>query len=138
MGNFSLPLAKMGAIVFTAEHMEPAVRLAQLNAQRAGVTLHAHFLEDIDALLPGGPVPRLLDFDAVLMNPPRIGAFEVSKHLAKSGPARIVYVSCDPATLARDVKELIAGGYGVTEATAFDMFPQTPHVEVLLGLQRPT
>lgn len=136
MGNFSLPLAKAGAIVFTAEHMEPAVRLAQLNAERAGVTLHAHFIEDIDALLPGGPVPRLLDFDAVLMNPPRIGAFEVSKRLATSGPKRIVYVSCDPATLSRDVKELVAGGYRITEVTAFDMFPQTPHVEVLLGLQR--
>jgi len=138
MGNFSLPLAKAGAIVFTAEHMEPAVRLAQLNAQRAGLTLHAHFLEDIDALLPGGPVPRLLDFDAVLMNPPRIGAFEVSKRLAKLGPERIAYVSCDPATLARDVKELVAGGYSIVEVTAFDMFPQTPHVEVLLGLQRVT
>ena len=136
VGNFSLPLAKAGAIVFTAEHMQRAVKLAQLNAQRAGVGLHAHYLEDIDALGGGGPVPPLSDFDAVLLNPPRVGAFDVAKVLAKSGPAQVSYVSCDPATLARDVKELVSGGYEVTEATAFDMFPQTPHVEVLLSMRR--
>jgi 23S rRNA (uracil1939-C5)-methyltransferase len=136
VGNFSLPLAQAGAIVFTAEHMERAVKLAQRNAQAAGITLHAYFLEDIDALLPGGPVPPLADFDAVLLNPPRIGAFEVAKLLAASGPARIAYVSCDPATLARDARELIGGGYRIRGVTAFDMLPQTPHVEVLMELQR--
>jgi len=136
VGNFSLPLAQAGAIVFTAEHMEPAVKLAQRNAQRAGITLHAYFLEDIDALLPGGPVPPLSDFDALLLNPPRVGAFEVAKLLAASGPERIAYVSCDPATLARDARELIGGGYRVHDVTAFDMLPQTPHVEVLMELRR--
>ncbi len=136
VGNFSLPLAKAGAIVFTAEHMQRAVKLAQLNAERAGILLHAHYLEDIDALDGGGPVPPLRDFDAVLLNPPRIGAFEVAKALAKSGPEYVAYVSCDPATLARDVRELAGAGYTITRATAFDMFPQTPHVEVLLSLRR--
>jgi len=136
VGNFSLPLAQAGATVFTAEHMERAVKLAQRNAQQADIALHAHFLEDIDALRSGGPVPPLSDFDAVLMNPPRIGAFEVSKLLAKSGPERIAYVSCDPATLARDVQTLAVGGYGISAITAFDMFPQTPHVEVLLEMRR--
>ncbi len=136
VGNFSLPLAQAGAVVFTAENMRSAVTLAQRNAEQAGVTLHAHFLTDIEALHGGGPVPPLSDFDAVLMNPPRVGAFNVAKKLAKSGPARIVYVSCDPATLARDVKEMAAGGYRITEATAFDMFPQTPHVEAVLVLDR--
>ena len=136
VGNFSLPLAAAGSIVFTAENMQRAVKLAQANAQRAGVALHAHYLEDIDALAGDGPVPSLPDFDAVLLNPPRIGAFDVAKKLAKSGPARLAYVSCDPATLARDVEALAAGGYEITEVTAFDMFPQTPHVEVLLGMRR--
>ena len=134
VGNFSLPLAAAGATVFTAEHQERAVALAQRNAGEAGISLHAFFLEDLDALAPGGPVPPLSDFDAVLMNPPRIGAFEVAKILAAGGPGRIVYVSCDPATLARDVRALREGGYRVTEMTAFDMFPQTPHVEVLATL----
>lgn len=136
VGNFSLPLALAGAEVFTAEHQERAVKLAQRNAALADAKLHAFFLEDIDALLPGGPVPPLADFDAVLMNPPRVGAFDVAKVLAANGPARIAYVSCDPATLARDVRALVDGGYRVSEATCFDMFPQTPHVETLLGLQR--
>lgn len=136
VGNFSLPLARAGATVHTAEHMERAVRLAQRNARQADIALHAYFLEDIDALLPGGPVPRLADFDAVLMNPPRVGAFEVARLLATDGPQRIAYVSCDPATLARDARALVEGGYCIDQATAFDMFPQTPHVEVLLGLQR--
>ena len=135
-GNFSLPLARAGAVLFTAENMQRAVSLAQLNAERAGVTLHAHFLTDVEALHGSGPVPPLSDFDAMLMNPPRTGAFEVAKILVKSGPERIVYVSCDPATLARDVKELAAAGYRINEAHAFDMFPQTPHVEVVVGLQK--
>ena len=136
VGNFSLPLARAGAVVFTAENMHRAVSLAQLNAERAGVSLHAHFLTDVEALHGSGPVPPLSDFDAVLMNPPRTGAFDVAKILAKSGPQRVVYVSCDPATLARDVKELAAAGYRIYEAHAFDMFPQTPHVEVIVGLQK--
>lgn len=136
VGNYSLPLALAGSIVFTAENMQRAVKLAQRNADRAGTTLHAHYLEDVDALGGVGPVPPLSDFDAVLMNPPRIGAFEVAKILAESGPERLAYVSCDPATLARDVQALAAGGYEITEVTAFDMFPQTPHVEVLLGMRR--
>ncbi len=136
IGNFSLPLAMAGAIVFTVEHMQRAVKLAQLNAQRAGFRLHAHYLEDIDALDGRGPVPPLSDFDAVLLNPPRVGAFKVAEALRESGPGHIAYVSCDPATLARDVKSLVAGGYEITAATAFDMFPQTPHVEVLLSLRR--
>ena len=135
-GNFSLLLARAGAVVFTAENMQRAVSLAQLNAEHAGVSLHAHFLTDVEALHGSGPVPPLSDFDAVLMNPPRTGAFEVVKILAKSGPERIVYVSCDPATLARDVKELAAAGYRINEAHAFDMLPQTPHVEVVVGLQK--
>ena len=69
------------------------------------------------------------------MNPRRIGAFEVAKIVAKAGHGRLAYVSCDPATLARDVQALAAGGYEITEATAFYMFPQTPHVQVLLGMR---
>lgn len=136
VGNFSLPLALAGADVYTAEHMQRAVELAQRNAQQAGVGLHAFYVEDVDALLPGGPVPPLATFDAVLLNPPRVGALEVAKLLAAGGPRRLAYVSCDPATLARDVHELVEGGYRIGAATAFDMFPQTPHVEVLLGLER--
>jgi len=136
VGNFSLPLALAGADVYAVEHMQRAVSLAQHNAQVAGVGLHAFALEDIEALEEGGPVPPLSEFDAVLLDPPRIGAHAVARRLAEAGPERIVYVSCDPATLARDVKELVAGGYEITEAKAFDMFPQTPHVEVLLRLQR--
>lgn len=134
VGNFSLPLAAAGATVFTAEHQERAVLLAQRNAREANIALHAFFLEDLEALNAGGPVPPLSDFDAVLMNPPRVGAFDVAKVLAAGGPRTIAYVSCDPATLARDVRTLVEGGYAIAEITAFDMFPQTPHVEVLTTL----
>jgi len=134
VGNFSLPLADAGATVFTAEHQERAVSLAQRNAGDAGIALHAFFLEDLEALAPRGPVPPLSDFEAVLMNPPRVGALDVAKILAAGGPPRIAYVSCDPATLARDVRMLADGGYRIADMTAFDMFPQTPHVEVLTTL----
>jgi 23S rRNA (uracil1939-C5)-methyltransferase len=136
VGNLSLPLALAGAELYTAEHMQRAVELAQRNARQAGVRLHAFYVEDVGALLPGGPVPPLATFDAVLMNPPRVGAFEVAKLLAGGGPGRLAYVSCDPATLARDAQVLVDGGYRIRAATAFDMFPQTPHVEVLLSMDR--
>jgi tRNA/tmRNA/rRNA uracil-C5-methylase (TrmA/RlmC/RlmD family) len=136
VGNFSLPLALAGAEVYAVEHLQRAVSLAQHNAQAAGAALHAFVLEDIEALEEGGPVPSLTEFDAVLLDPPRIGAHAVARRLAADGPGRIVYVSCDPATLARDVKELVDAGYEIAEATAFDMFPQTPHVEAMLRLER--
>ena len=72
----------------------------------------------------------------MITNPPRAGMDEaVTKVLATSGATRVVYVSCDPATLARDIKRL-SGAYRLVSLKAFDQFPQTAHVESLATLER--
>ena len=70
-------------------------------------------------------------FCAVLLDPPRDGAFEVVRKLRSLGAERLVYVSCNPATLARDTVELIKQGYRLKRAGILDMFPQTAHVEAM-------
>lgn len=76
-------------------------------------------------------------WDTVVLDPPRAGAKAIMPGLAKSRPHAIVYVSCDPATLARDLKTLASEGWQVTQCTAIDLFPQTPHVETVCRLERP-
>ena len=73
-----------------------------------------------------------------IVNPPRPGlSREVTSALARWSPARIIYVSCDPATLARDVRRLSDGGYRLRSTEAFDLFPETPHIEALAILEKP-
>jgi len=75
--------------------------------------------------------------DVAILDPPRAGCDErLLETVVKVGPERIVYVSCDPATLARDIKYLTANGYKFVEATPVDMFPHTGHCEVVSLLQR--
>ncbi len=74
--------------------------------------------------------------DTVLLDPPRSGAFALAPALARCGAARMVYVSCDPATLARDLKIIIAGGWRLRRLAALDLFPYTPHVETVCLLER--
>ena len=75
--------------------------------------------------------------DVIVVDPPRKGlAPEVVEAIAKMAPDRIVYVSCDPATLARDVKLLTQRGYALTHAEAFDLFPRTFHVETVVSLSQ--
>jgi 23S rRNA (uracil1939-C5)-methyltransferase len=113
------------------------VARARENARRNGVgnaSFHVANLADPEvARLPqlGGP------FSRVLLDPPRAGALEVLPRLAQLGPSRIVYVSCHPGTLARDVGVLCGEhGYVLSAAGVVDMFPHTNHVESLAVLDR--
>jgi len=82
-------------------------------------------------------VATLGTIDFILLDPPRVGAESiVIKSILDLRPAQISYVSCDPATLARDLKKLFAGGYALDSIAAFDMFPQTHHVETVVRLSR--
>ena len=85
----------------------------------------------------GGPVPALFHGDAVMVvDPPREGLSRaVRDALVQMAPQRIVYVSCAPATLARDVGELVRAGYAVDAVDLFDLFPQTHHLEAVVALQ---
>ncbi|MFA5516293.1 MAG: 23S rRNA (uracil(1939)-C(5))-methyltransferase RlmD [Desulfuromonadales bacterium] len=134
MGNFSLPLARRARQVIGVEDYAPAIDQARLNARRHGIE-NARFeaapAEMAAARLAGGdPV------DLVLLDPPRGGAFPLIKELSRLLPRRILYVSCDPATLARDLKPLLHGGYLLRWSRPFDLFPQTGHIESISCLER--
>lgn len=82
------------------------------------------------------PAKTLNNYDVVIMDPPRAGALEQTKELARSNVAKIIYVSCNPATLRRDLRLLIGAGYQMTECTAFDQFVGSAHWEIATVFQK--
>ena len=132
LGNFSLPLARKGALVVGFEGSKGLVERARQNA--AANDLVAQF-ETVDlfksGIAPFGP------FQKLLIDPPREGAVEIVKSLPAAWPQRIVYVSCDPATLARDAGVLVnVQGFRLAAAGVANMFPHTAHVESLAVFER--
>ncbi|MDB4960853.1 MAG: deoxyribonuclease/rho motif-related [Myxococcales bacterium] len=88
-----------------------------------------------------GPVAEVLSalegpFEVIILDPPRAGAAEAIDGIVRLAPQTIVYISCDPATLARDAGKLAAAGYGATDAWPFDLMPQTSHLEVVMRFVR--
>lgn len=146
IGNLSMPLAHAGFDVWASELSASAVMTFEGNLQsnlqnkpHLGQHAQIHRLKDVDAA-QNAPLAKVL-----LLDPPRGGAKEALKiwkqrFMAKgedAPPSRVVYVSCDPATLARDVAILQSGGWQCGEVWLGDMFPQTPHVEAIAVLDRP-
>ena len=137
LGNFTLPIARLGAQVLGIEGSAQLVARAQQNALR-NLLPHAEFavanLFDITA----EKFSAWGRFDKLLIDPPRTGALELVQALpGHGGPQRIVYVSCDPATLARDAAALCHGkGYRLIAAGVANMFPHTAHVESIALFER--
>ncbi|TDV70334.1 23S rRNA (uracil(1939)-C(5))-methyltransferase RlmD [Pseudomonas sp. LP_7_YM] len=130
LGNFALPLAQIAREVVAVEGVETMVRRATANATGNG--LHNVQFHRADLSQPLDKASWVAEgFPAVLLDPPRDGAFEVVGKLRNLGAERLVYVSCNPATLARDTVELIRQGYRLKRAGILDMFPQTAHVEAM-------
>ncbi len=130
LGNFALPLAQLAREVVAVEGVATMVERAAANA--ASNNLHnTHFFHaDLSQpLVASGWAAQ--GFCAVLLDPPRDGAFEVVRKISALGAKRLVYVSCNPATLARDALELTRQGYQLKRAGILDMFPQTAHVEAM-------
>lgn len=129
-GNFTVALAREAASVTAIESVEPAVRAARANLEARAVTNVKLSLGDADAIRPPA------GFDVVVLDPPRAGARGACAAIAKKPPARVVYVSCDPATLGRDLGPLLASGLRVASLDAVDLFPGTSHAEVVATLVR--
>lgn len=133
LGNFTLPIARLGARVVGVEGNRELVRRAGENA--AANDLAAQVEYGVANLFEATPqsLAQLGRFDKMLIDPPREGAVELVKSLGESGearPQRIVYVSCNPATLARDAAILVSQkGYRLRGAGVVNMFPNTSHVE---------
>ena len=135
-GTIGLSMARRAKEVIGVEIVPEAIRDAKENARRNGIE-NARFLcadaaEAAERLLSEGVYP-----DVIVVDPPRKGcAPELLETVLRFAPERLVYISCDSATLARDVDLLQQGGYAVQNATPFDMFPRTGHVETVALLTR--
>lgn len=135
LGNFSLPLARRGREVVGVEGDDSLVVRAMENAERNGVDNARFVATDLNADFTDEDWARQ-GFDRILIDPPRSGAQEVVATLASAGAARILYVSCSPATLARDAGILAGKGYRLRRAGVIDMFPHTAHVESMALFER--
>ncbi|MCF6782415.1 23S rRNA (uracil(1939)-C(5))-methyltransferase RlmD [Stutzerimonas stutzeri] len=136
LGNFALPLARLGADVVAVEGVAEMVERARTNAVRNGLGT-AHFYQaDLSKPLVQAEWARG-GFAAVLLDPPRDGAYELVGQMSTLGARRVAYVSCNPATLARDAAELVRQGYRLEKVGVLDMFPQTAHVEAMAFFTKP-
>lgn len=126
-GNFTVALARSAKSVRAMESHEASVKACQRNVVARGFENVTAVLTDLGENRTGWPKRT----DIVLLDPPRAGARECMAPIAALGPKRVVYVSCDTATLERDAKGLLEAGYEIREAHLFDMFPQTAHVETV-------
>lgn len=134
VGLFTLPLLRRFRRVSAVECVPSAVRFARWNLKDAGFDAASAILENVADWMSS---VSMNDVDFILLDPPRAGAeSDVIKGILRVKAPRICYISCDPATLARDLKKLVAGGYVVHSLAAFDLFPQTHHVETVVHLRR--
>ena len=135
IGNFTLPLARQACEVVGVEGELAMVTRAQENARRNGIDNARFYKADLSGDIVGMSWARE-GFDLVLLDPARPGALEVMSHVVALSPKRVVYVSCNPVTLARDSQVLVQGGYKLTRLGMLDMFPHTGHLESMALFER--
>ncbi|WP_313113762.1 23S rRNA (uracil(1939)-C(5))-methyltransferase RlmD [Pseudescherichia sp.] len=131
MGNFTLPLAKRAASVVGVEGVAALVEKAQENARQNGLQNVTFFHENLEEDVTKQPWAQH-GFNKVLLDPARAGAAGVMQHVLKLSPKKVVYVSCNPATLARDSEALLNAGYTMSHLAMLDMFPHTGHLESMV------
>jgi 23S rRNA (uracil1939-C5)-methyltransferase len=130
LGNFTLPIARSGAQAVGVEGSVTLVKRAAHNAAYNDLSANASFSAMNLFEMKEETLAKLGHFDKWLIDPPRDGAMELVKSIGEDGPWRIVYVSCNPATLARDADILVnIKGYTIKAAGVMNMFPHTSHVE---------
>ncbi|MDC5856054.1 23S rRNA (uracil(1939)-C(5))-methyltransferase RlmD [Vibrio europaeus] len=128
LGNFSLPMAKQVASVVGVEGVDVMVEKAANNAQVNGINNTAFYQANLEQDVSGQPWAAE-NFDKILLDPARAGASGIIEQISALGASRVVYVSCNPATLARDSQSLLNQGYKLQKLGMLDMFPHTSHLE---------
>jgi 23S rRNA (uracil1939-C5)-methyltransferase len=132
-GNFSLPAARRLACVIGLDRDELAIEAARANAKRMGLKgtqfIAMRAVEGVHFLLQTGYSP-----DVLILDPPRAGASYLMESMTRLKARRLIYVSCNPSTLVRDLRQLILKGYKIGHVRAFDFFPNTHHVEIVVSL----
>ena len=134
-GNLTLGLAARARFVRAVELNSAATSALAVNLEKHELASRAQVITG-DATRFIGVARGEAPWDVVVLDPPRTGAKEAMAAIAEVRPERVVYVSCDPATLGRDLEALGHAGYQLDAAEAFDMFPQTAHVETLARMRR--
>jgi len=135
MGNFSLALAQKGGEVVGVDLKRASIRSAKKNAA-ANHIAHCHFIQKSAGEAIKEYANAEEQFDLVLLDPPRQGCKEVIPYLPDIGAQYVVYISCDPATLSRDLSLIKEYGYRIMKMQMIDMFPQTHHMETIVELMR--
>ena len=136
VGNFTLPMANKVHCVTGYELVDDMVVKAEANAAANQID-NSHFLQS-DLMSPGASVEAVKSHNKALLDPPRAGAEALCTELSASTVERIVYISCHPASFIRDAEILLAGGFCLEKVVLADMFPQTPHSEVVALLTNPS
>jgi 23S rRNA (uracil1939-C5)-methyltransferase len=137
IGTISLFMAKHAGRVYGVEIVEQAINDARLNAIQNRIDNAKFYVGKVEEVLPYLYETQGIMADVICVDPPRKGCDEKCLDtIIKMMPDRIVYVSCDSATLARDLKRLCASGYKLTAARAVDLFSHTAHVETVTLLSR--
>ncbi len=134
VGNFSLPLAEKGFSVIGVDQQRSAIRSARENSVDNNLNCdfsRASAQEGLEQLISEGEA-----FDYVVLDPPRAGFKEGSRMLSKLGASQIIYISCDQATLFRDLKAICVNGYEISAITLVDQFCQSHHLESMVLLNR--
>lgn len=135
VGLFTLPLARRFEKVIGVEASEKAIEFARKNIEHARLENAEVFAESVSEWIAGNP-ENLTEVDFVLLDPPRSGTEkETIENILKIKPKEISYVSCEPSTLARDLRILCENTYKIESITAVDLFPQTHHVETVVHLK---
>ncbi|WP_026891191.1 23S rRNA (uracil(1939)-C(5))-methyltransferase RlmD [Lacrimispora aerotolerans] len=133
IGTISLFLAQKAKKVYGVEIVPQAIEDARENARLNGMENVEFFVGKAEEVLPEQFEKNQVYADVIVVDPPRKGCDEVClETIVKMGPKRVVYVSCDSATLARDLKYLAERGYELSKARGCDMFPHTGHVEAVI------
>lgn len=130
LGNFSLPLATRCQFVVGIEGYAELVERAKANARHNAINNTQFYVADLTGSILKEDWAQQT-FNKILLDPPRSGALEIILQIAHWNVERIVYVSCNPASLARDAGELVKQGYSLEQAGIMDMFPQTHHSEAI-------
>jgi 23S rRNA (uracil1939-C5)-methyltransferase len=134
-GNFTFAMAADAAQITAVESSAVSVQLAQQAASARGI-VNVRFVQNDAEKSADGLVREGARFDRMLLDPPRSGAPKVGTWASRLLATKVVYVACDPASLARDAQALVGQGFRATSLQLFDLFPQTPHIEAVMAFSR--
>ena len=136
IGNFTLPFAQRVSQVIAVEGVNDMVKRVRHNAALNQLENVTAYQADLSTISERKKPQWLKPINKLILDPARDGAFELVKKIPLLNPEKILYISCNPATLARDLNEILQNGYKLSKLSIINMFPQTSHAEVMVLLEQ--